>query len=150
MTPLLLQSTYGRNVVVDTMQHYGIIYLISLIPFIFFILTLQNTLKAIAPQNRKIQPERAWLLLIPLFRYVWTFIVVIRISESIALEYSSRKLPYPPKPTYNIGLTYAAFACGIIIPEINIIAGLGALVSWVTYWGKVNEFKTQLNQTAKQ
>lgn len=123
---------------------------IALIPMIFFLLTLQNTLKAVSPQNRKMPPGQVWLLLIPLFNYVWNFIVVSRISESIELECKSRNLSSPPKPTYNIGIAYAILVCCGFIPVINIFSGIAALICWIIYWVKVNEFKTIFNQNATQ
>jgi len=38
-----------------------------IIPKIFYLLTLQNALKTISPQNRKMEPGKVWLLFIPLF-----------------------------------------------------------------------------------
>jgi len=49
----------------------------------YFLITQQNTLKAIQQQNRLMRPGEVWLQLIPLFGIVWQFIVVTRISDSI-------------------------------------------------------------------
>ena len=38
--------------------------IIFLVPYIFFLLTLQNTLKAISYENRKMPPANVWLMLL--------------------------------------------------------------------------------------
>ena|SRR5690242_14728159 len=87
---------------------FGLITLgLFLIPAIFFLLTLQNTLRAISPENRRMPPSNVWLLFIPLFNLVWQFIVVDRISQSIGAECARLNIPVTdPKPTYSIGLEY--------------------------------------------
>ena len=57
-----------------------------LIPAIFFLLTLQNTLKAISEENRKMPPANVWLMFIPLFNIVWQFIMVDRIAHSLLVQ----------------------------------------------------------------
>jgi len=47
-----------------------IILALFLVPGIFFLLTLQNTLKVISPENRKMQPSNVWLMFIPLFNII--------------------------------------------------------------------------------
>ena len=117
---------------------------LAIIPYILYLLTLQNTLKAISPQNRKMQPGQVWLLLIPLFNYIWNFIVVSRISESIAAEYSSRNIQFEPKPTYNIGIAFSILICCGIIPIINIFTGIAAIICWIIYWVQVSNHKGKL------
>lgn len=90
-----------------------------LIPAIFFLITQQNTLKAVRPENRLMHPGLVWLQLVPIFNYVWIFIVVRRIADSLAKEFagwesdsvfgiadeeSLKKIG--KRPTYGIGLTY--------------------------------------------
>ena len=110
-----------------------------LIPAIFFLLNLQNTLKAISAENRKMPPANVWLMLIPLFNIVWQFIMVDRIAQSIGAECRRLNIPIKEdKPTYGIGLAWNICNCVSIIP---IIGGLAALVTFIIYWVKVSEFK---------
>jgi len=110
-----------------------------LIPGIFFLLTLQNTLKAISDENRRMPPANVWLLFIPLFNIVWQFIVVDKISQSIAAECARLNLPVKEdKPTYGIGLAWNICNCISIIP---IVGGLAALITFIIYWVKVAEYK---------
>lgn len=129
---------------------------IFIVPAIFFLITQQNTLKAIQVQNRTISPGQVWLQLIPLFGVVWQFIVVSRIADSIQKELAadhSFSFEQPqaapvydsgPKPTYSIGLAYCILFCCSIIPLLGTLASLAGLVCWIIYWVKLSEYKSKL------
>ncbi len=95
---------------------------IGLLIAILFLLNLQNTLKAAAPENRKMPPANVWLLLIPIFSTYYYFIVVKRISETIKAEYASKnQILDNPKPTFNIGMALAiSSAISLLISLITI------------------------------
>jgi hypothetical protein len=63
-----------------------------LIPVIFYFLELQNTLKEVSVENRKMKPGQVWLLLIPLFSIYWLFEVVSKIADSLKAEFASRNI----------------------------------------------------------
>jgi hypothetical protein len=110
-----------------------------LIPAIFFLLTLQNTLKSISQENRKMPPSNVWLMFIPLFNIVWQFIMVDKIAQSIAAECARLNIPVKEnKPTYGIGLAWNICNFFTIIP---IIGGLASLITFIIYWVKVSEYK---------
>jgi uncharacterized protein YacL len=114
---------------------------IFLIPGIFYLLTLQNTLKAVSPENRKMAPANVWLLLIPLFNIVWIFIVVTALANSLQREYEKYSVFKTSKPTYGIGMAMIVLQLSsIIIPFANI----AALVSWVIHWVQVNQCKNEI------
>ena len=116
-----------------------IIIPILLLPAIFFLLTLQKTLKVISPENRKMPPSNVWLMFIPLFNIVWQFIMVDKISQSLFAECTRLNIPVTNnKPTYSIGLAWNI--CNLLT-FIPFIGSLAALVLFVLYWVKVNEFK---------
>lgn len=116
-----------------------IFLLIAVVPLIFFLLNLQNTLQVISEENRKMSPFNVWLMLIPFFNIVWQFIMVDRIADSIAAECSRLNIPVKEnRPTYGIGLAWNICNCVSFIP---IIGGLAALVTLILYWVKVSEFK---------
>lgn len=133
------------------------VLLLLLIPGIFFLLTQQNTLKAIRRENRTMSPGEVWLQLIPLFNIVWCFIVVNRIAESIRRElmtsesfsfeqnqpqfsgYSSAE-----KPTQQIGIAMCVLNCTSAIPFIGFFSGIAAFVCWIIYWVKLSEYKSQI------
>jgi hypothetical protein len=116
-----------------------VFFVIAIIPVVFFLLTLQNTLKAISGENRRMPPANVWLLFIPIFNIVWQFIVVDKIAQSIGAECARLNIPVSQsKPTYGIGLAWNICNCVSIIP---IIGGLAALVTFIIYWVKVAEYK---------
>ena|SRR5688572_20806024 len=126
----------------DQLSLQIIFLLLFIIPLIFFLLTLKNTLKVISPENRKMPPSNVWLMIIPLFGIVWQFIVVTRIADSIRDECVKLNIPIKEnRPTYNIGLAYCISSILFLIPLIKIFGAFAALVTWILYWVKVNEYK---------
>src|SRR3954454_17235547 len=114
---------------------------IYLIPIIFFLITLQNTLKIIEPQNRKMQPGNVWLLLIPLFGFVWSFIMVNAIADSCKAQLEQYDVHYEQKPTYSVGMGWAVcMVLSVIVKLFSIVS----IVMFITYWLKVNDVRKQL------
>ena len=125
----------------DTFQVLFLLFFIVLafVPFIFFLITLQKTMNIISVENRKMPPSNVWLMLIPLFNIVWQFIMVSKIAESVTEECIKLNIhTKESKPTYNSGLTWNI--CNLIA-FIPIIGGLAALLTFILYWVKVNEYK---------
>ncbi len=82
-----------------------IFLLLFIIPVIFFLRSLQNTLKIISRENRKMSPSNVWLILIPVFGIAWQFMVVSKIADSIKAECTRLNIPVnESRPTYIIGL----------------------------------------------
>lgn len=134
-----------------------IVFAILFIPYIFFLLAQQNTLKAIQPQNRLMQPGEVWLQLIPFFGWIWQFTVVSRIADSICNEYKSQQEisflgigdgelqeDIKFRATYTTGYWYCVLVCTTIIPILGFITGLGALVLWITYWQQLNRHRQKI------
>lgn len=113
-----------------------------LLPAVFFVITLQNTLKVISPENRKMPFANVWLLFIPLFNFYWQFVVVNRIAESIAME--SEKLHIPvkeSKQTYKLGLTWSICYILFLIPVLKMWVAIIIIPAWIVYWIKVNQYR---------
>ena len=118
---------------------------IMIIPQIFYLITLQKTIKEVSIENRQIQPNQVWLALIPLFGLIWQFLMVNRIALSLQAEFKKRNInTKDEKPGYFIGLSYCSLFCCSIIPVLGLFAGIGGLVCWVIYWVKINNYKTKL------
>ncbi|HEX6334701.1 MAG TPA: hypothetical protein VFZ78_10775 [Flavisolibacter sp.] len=131
------------------------VVLVVIIPFVFFLLTQQKTLRAIQPQNRLMEPGQVWLQLIPLFGTVWQFIVVTRIAKSLQRELASASafsfeqpentvFENGPLPTYNIGLAYCILVVTSVIPVLGTFTGIAAFVCWIAYWIKLSGYKNQI------
>ncbi len=126
-----------------------VVFLAILIPFIFYLFTLQRTLEAIAIESRKMAPGHVWFLFIPLFNIVWQFIMTARIADSIRDECIRLQIPLPEsRPTFVLGLVMT-FLYIVSIPMNNLssapmlggLCSLAALVCWIVYWVKVNGYR---------
>ena len=137
----------------------GLFLLGILVVYIFFLIEQQNLLKVIQPENRLMKPGEVWLQLIPLFNFVWQFIVVIRISDSIQREYASWEndnvLGLPDaqvahvlntRPTYEIGIAYCVLNCCQLIPLVRTFAGIAGVVCWIIYWVRLVEFRRSIQR----
>lgn len=115
-----------------------------IIPLVFYLMTLQSTLNTISERNRKMQSGLVWLLLIPLFAFVWHFFVIRKVADSISAEANAMDLQLDePSPAYNIGLAMCIINCLILVPNgtIKMLVSIGALVCWVIYWVKISNYK---------
>ena len=118
---------------------------LGIIPLVFYLVTLQNTLKKVSFENRKIQPAQVWLSLIPLFGIIWQFYIVSRVADSLKLEFATRNVTIQEeRPGYGIGLAYCILFCCSLIPFAGLVASVAGLVCWIIYWVKISEYKTKL------
>lgn len=113
--------------------------LITLTISIFYLITLQNALKTVSPENRKMRPGNVWLLLIPLFSTVWRFLVVDAIGDAFKKEYEKNGRMVASKPTYALGLTMAVLEVALLVKPFRSIVALPVLICWIIYWVKVGE-----------
>ncbi len=117
-----------------------------IIPFVFYLITLQNVLKKVSQENQKMPPANVWLLFIPLFNIGWHFVVVSRVSDSLKAEFATRGIDVGvDRPAYGVGLAYCILNCCSIIPFLGILAGLGWLVCWIVFWVKIGGYGAKLN-----
>ena len=115
------------------------------LPMIYYLLTLQSSLKLISLENRKMPPEQVWLSLIPLFGIIWQFLIVSRLSDSIRLELDKRNIyAEERRPAYQIGIAYCILVSCSIIPYLGILTAVGGMVCWILYWLKVNDYRNIL------
>ena len=121
-----------------------VVYLGVMIPFL---LTMQNALKAVSPENRRMRPGLVWLSLIPYFNYIWNFFLVIRVSESLDEELYKRGIPAgESKPGYGAGMAYCVLALVALIPLflLKVLATITALICFIVFWVKIYNYKSQL------
>jgi len=124
-------------------------FALFIIPFFFYLVTLQNTLKAIAPENRKMNPSQVWFLFIPLFGLAWHFVIVARLSDSIKTESFGRDIELKElKPGYYIGIAMCIFNCTTILPQIfgtlSSVTAMAFIICWIIYWAKIASYKKQI------
>lgn len=120
----------------------------GLVTQILYLLTLQNTLNEVSPENRKMPPGQVWLMFIPLFNIGWQFVIVTNIADSLKAEFQKRNIAVEEeRPGYSIGLTTCILICCCIIPFLGLLAALGAIVCWIIYWVKISGYKRMLKES---
>lgn len=118
-----------------------------ILPAIFYILTLQNTLKKCAPASRTLDPGMVWLYIVPVVNIVFHFFIVFAMANSLRNEFTRRGIPLPePEPGQPIGLAMCISACCCIIPILGFLAALAHLTFWIIYWARIAEYSRALEQ----
>jgi hypothetical protein len=122
---------------------------VFLLPWFFFLLTLQGLLNNLAPENRRMSPGLVWLNFIPVFHLAWFIYTVIKVKDSLVAEFRTRSWYVDGDLGYNVGLTagvlwVAAFVIGWI-PFIGWVLPLAGLVCWIVYWLKIADLKNRLD-----
>lgn len=116
---------------------------------ILYLASLSGLLAKCSPAARTMQPGMVWLMLIPFFNLIWSFIVVNAISDSLAKEFGLRSLPLPePMPGKPVGIAMAVCGACSIIPFVNFLAAPAHLVLWIMYWVKMSGYSHCLDQVA--
>lgn len=130
-----------------------VVVLMAIAILIAYLLTLQNVLKEIGPENRTVQPNNVWLMLIPLFSIGYAFILYPKISESLRKEYDERDII--GGGDYGKGLGMTAAILGVIglinnvldLGVIGSLVGVASLIVMIVFWVKMSEFKKRLQKT---
>jgi len=153
-TPFLdeaLKRDFGTGTIIFYLVFLAIVY----IPLIFYVLTLIKNLTLINLKNRTMEPNLAWLALIPLFNLVWNFYIVAAVRNSNQKEFHERNIQYTGDFGYGIGLAYCILFCINFVPCFNFLSPIPSLICWIMYWIKVSELTrfiivSDLNKTDKQ
>lgn len=118
--------------------------LVGLAIAIAIILFLSNCLKRVPVPYRKMEPGMVWLLIIPLFNLVWNFFVYKAISESYQSYFQSQGRTDVGDCGKSLGLAYCICSCVCIIPVVNMLAGIVALVLFIMCLVKFSGYKNQI------
>ena len=142
-----MQSDYVNSevaVVFTVLAVVFFIFLLMLLPTIFYLVSMQKALSRCEPQNRLMQPGLVWLNLIPLFCLIWQFFTVLYVSGSIDREFRARGIAAEPEPGKSVGLAMCILnVCGIV-PYLGILTGIGGFVCWILYWVKIADCSRRL------
>ena len=112
---------------------------------VLYMLTLSRALKKCKPENQLMPPANVWLTFIPLFGIGWIFVVIIKVSGSLKLEYESRGIAENHDFSKGLGIAYASCNAAGIIPIIGWLAAIAGLVMWIVYWVKIKEYSSKLD-----
>jgi len=127
---------------------FFVVILVALIPLIFYLIMLQNTLHLVSPELRKMPPGQVWLQIIPVFGIIWEFFVVGAVADSLRAEFHKRNIQVAEaRPGYNLGMAMAILMVCSVIPSLGSIAAIAGLVCWIIYWVKIAGYKSMLEQT---
>lgn len=116
-----------------------------LIPLIFFLVTMQNALQAVAPERRSLTPGLVWLDLIPVFNLVWNFFIVTHVSHSLRREFAARGVTHVGDCGYGLGIAMSVLVVCTVIPVLGWASWIASVVLWILYWVKVADLKNQLH-----
>lgn len=122
----------------------GVLIISIIIARIFYILTLRKALLQCSIENRAMSPGLVWLLLIPIFNFIWNFIVVINIANSLHAEFKKRGITTDPYPGKNIGLAYSIMEALAIIPVLGLITEIPGIICWIVYWVTISNYSNRL------
>jgi hypothetical protein len=121
--------------------------------FVFYLKNLQDLLRECNPKNQQVPPGNVWLMFIPLFNYVYGFILYPKISESIKREFEHRNAPQPGDYLKALGLTMPILTVVGLIPIpiriIDTIISLSSLVVLIMYWVQSAKMKNLLRSLPK-
>ena len=115
--------------------------------------SLRKTLLLIDLKNRTIGPNYVWLMFIIFFNLYFHFKLVSSIATSLSNEFADRNIAVDEKrPGETIGFINSIFLVLWVInaftkfdlEAINFILSLGALITWILYWVKINKYKKLL------
>ena len=114
---------------------YGVVLVAAIIVQVMFLLTMSKCLKQVSPRNRQMEPGMVWLCLIPIFGFVWTIIMILRVADSLRDEFSDRGLRGDGDYGKTLGIVYivTAFVCGPV-----------GLICWIMYWVKIAGYSKTL------
>lgn len=105
---------------------------------------LSGFLKAIPPEHRKQEPNMVWLLMIPIFPLVWNWFVYPKTSESFQSYFASKGRTDVGDCGRQLAVVFCILVDCSIVPYLNFLTGLGALVLLIMLLVKFSEFKKQI------
>jgi len=119
------------------------------VPAVFYLLTLQKALARCDEPSRTTSPESVWLMLIPVFNFVYQFFLVSHISRSLGNEFARRGIGDADRaPGNSLGivmcvLNLVTFA-GNRVPPFGSLISIAALVCWISYWKTIADYSRMI------
>jgi predicted RNA-binding Zn-ribbon protein involved in translation (DUF1610 family) len=131
---------------------------------VLFLLTLRGVLRAVAPENRAMRPDLVWLNLVPYVQYVWMFVTLVKIRDSLRAESKTRGRSLGGDAAFRVGLTSAilfvlAFLLSwlvvLLVSDLEeqpavafLVTGVGllSLLFWALYWARSSRLRAVLEK----
>ena len=110
----------------------------SLVATVFYILCLQNALNLIDEPIRPISPKLAWLLLIPIFGFVWIFFLVNWVSQGYKRMGEAKRLTAETSAGFGVGIAYGVSLILCLVPNLDLLPLIPFGVFWILHWSQVS------------
>jgi len=121
-------------------------FAVMLVVQIFFILSVNETIRAVKTEQSGASEVMAWLMLIPIVGYVFAIITVVK----LAADYKYYVQKHQLSDLYNNDggqlkglIAFIASLCGVI-PGIGFIAAIVGFVFFVLYWIELGNLRTSI------
>ncbi|PPL01772.1 hypothetical protein [Parapedobacter indicus] len=141
-----------ENLSPEMIQVAVAVFLIRVVIWVFYANTIRRTLLLVAPENRLMTPNQAWLLAVPFFNIYWNFTVASRLADSLTNEFYDRKIAEEENPGRAGGMWYAwlFLLTNIPLPPFILITiFLLSIIYFIVYWVKVSNFRNLLAEHEK-
>ena len=141
-----------ENLSPELIQAAVAVFVVRVLIWLFYANTVRKTLLQIAPENRLMPPNMAWLLAVPLFNIYWNFVVASRVADSLTNEFFDRKIAEEENPGRAVGMWYAGLflATNVPLPPFILVTlFLLSIIYFIVYWVKVNNFRNLLVEHEK-
>jgi hypothetical protein len=117
---------------------------------ITWMVVMNKAVDQVSHDFRRMEPGAVWLSLIPVFGFVWNFLVTNAVAEGIAKELHSRNImPREAKPGYSIGLSGNILLCCCLIPYAGVVIAIVGLVLMIIHTVRINEYNQVIQQTGR-
>lgn len=131
---------------------YSILALIPIILLLFtiailFIRSIHQLYQNANPEFRTIEPIMTWLLMLPLFNFVWMFVVLRSVQQLLYQELRIRNIVFEGDRLYNIGVVLGVSNIFILFPYVRWVSIPTSLVLFIIYWSQILKYKRLLATT---
>lgn len=131
---------------------YSILALIPIILLLFtiailFIRSIHQLYQNANPEFRTIEPIMTWLLMLPLFNFVWMFVVLRSVQQLLYQELRIRNIVFEGDRLYNIGVVLGVSNIFILFPYVRWVSIPTSLILFIIYWTQILKYKRLLATT---
>lgn len=135
----------------DLVDYIWVFFLVVGIPVLIIWMVIMNkALDQVSHDLRRMEPGAVWLCLIPVFGFVWQFLVAGAVSEGLAKELLARNMfPKEEKPAYGYALSGCILICCCIIPYVGVCIAVIGLVLLIVHMVKITEYNNILTQSGR-
>lgn len=130
-----------------------VILIVGITLRVIFLINMMNLLKKVAASRRTLEPGLVWLQIIPIFAYIWNFVMVTRIADSVGAEIQARGMYGDDKPGFGVGLgmsicavvgALGSFGNAMGLLSISLLAWVAYLLLWIIYWVQMSQYSSRM------